>query len=502
MGRISPDKVYQAASVLPVILLISVSLALLTTKMSWVSASSSQDKGHYVTLDGEKEGLVRIVNRDTCNACHTDVYIAVEDMSSLSCSSCHLGDPEAEDVSSAHKELITNPIDPAARSKTCGRCHDLREEDLQKFFFGVKRMHPRMGEVRGLAKGFSGCKTCHENITISIKPMERLSCISCHSGNGSSLSKELAHEGLIKNPIDPSVVYSTCGQCHSPDVYNLAIRIHPLQTQLKQTTTITFAEAVTSVKPVIDGEISKGEYPQVVDYGPLKVYWRIINDTIYVGLEGETYGWVAIGFSSKEGMADADIVLGWVEGGKAHVLDSYSQGKYGPHKSDLELGGRNDVLEYAGTESLNRTVIEFSRKLVTRDPYDKPLVGAVRVIWAIGGSDDPKSIHVARGNGTLNLKVGRVTRTASKTTLTTKKPALKTGKQVVSSETKSSKTGEVSTSVQPTMVQSSTAITTSTGGVKGVEPLTYLLEVLGLPLLIVLMIIVIAVWARRSPSPP
>ena len=102
-------------------------------------------------------------------------------------------------------------------------------------------------------------------------------------------------------------------------------------------------------------------------------------------------------------MKDADIVLGMVLDGKAIVIDSYSTGDFGPHRADSELGGSDDLLEYAAHESDGMTVVEFERAFDTGDAYDVTLQSgvAMKIIWAYGSTDSEGVKHSTRGYGEL-----------------------------------------------------------------------------------------------------
>ncbi|MBI3659628.1 hypothetical protein HY230_04055 [Candidatus Acetothermia bacterium] len=126
---------------------------------------------------------------------------------------------------------------------------------------------------------------------------------------------------------------------------------------------------------VVDGKIGESEYQNHlrVDGIQMDLYWSIQGDRIYVGLHAPGRGWVAIGFD-PEGpiMQGADIVIGYVKDGKLFLQDSYANVPTG-HQADTELGGRDDILEKAGSQSADGTVLEFSRKLDTGDKFDKPI---------------------------------------------------------------------------------------------------------------------------------
>lgn len=158
-----------------------------------------------------------------------------------------------------------------------------------------------------------------------------------------------------------------------------------------------------------DGIISEGEYAGslAVGDGLLTIYWRVDGEYLLMGLKGKTEGWVAIGFEPSTRMKDADIIFGWVyPNGTPVVLDLYSTGETGPHPPDSELGGRDDIVRYGGSEGGGYTVIEFKRKLNTGDDYDKVLeVGTdVHIIWAVGSSDSLNVKHFDKGSATLRLE--------------------------------------------------------------------------------------------------
>ena len=150
---------------------------------------------------------------------------------------------------------------------------------------------------------------------------------------------------------------------------------------------------------VADGAIAEGEYSQSIDLGSYLLFWDSEQDRIRIGIEARTTGWVAVGIQPGQRMKDADIVLGYVSGGEVTVLDEYSTGDYGPHKPDLELGGTDDIIAFAGSESGDTTVIEFERLMDTGDAYDIALEAGVQttVIWAYGSNDSESMRHATRG---------------------------------------------------------------------------------------------------------
>ncbi len=126
-----------------------------------------------------------------------------------------------------------------------------------------------------------------------------------------------------------------------------------------------------------------------------------------MGLAGQAEGFVAIGFEPTQAMKDADMVMGWVSGGEATVLDLYSTGVYGPHPPDEELGGTDDILSFGGREADGWTVIEFERRMDTGDRFDQAFRPGetVNIIWSISSTDSLEIRHnVGRGGGRISLE--------------------------------------------------------------------------------------------------
>jgi hypothetical protein len=52
-----------------------------------------------------------------------------------------------------------------------------------------------------------------------------------------------------------------------------------------------------------------------------KIFWKILNNTNEILIEAhcQTTGWMGLGFSPNGGMANADIVIGWVDGNSLYL---------------------------------------------------------------------------------------------------------------------------------------------------------------------------------------
>jgi len=151
--------------------------------------------------------------------------------------------------------------------------------------------------------------------------------------------------------------------------------------------------------------IKEGEYTGSNKYGDYTVFWRNDGQYVYIGMTAKTTGWVAMAVQPGSKMKDADMVMGLVKDGKAEIDDLYSAGDFGPHVSDTELGGNDDIVTYGGKEEGGFTTIEFKRLMSTGDKNDIDLTkGVNKIIWAYGSDDNPAAKHSVRGYGEIVIE--------------------------------------------------------------------------------------------------
>ena len=77
-----------------------------------------------------------------------------------------------------------------------------------------------------------------------------------------------------------------------------------------------------------DGVITHGEYTGVQVYGDYEIHWASDKEYIYIGMRAKTSGWVAVGFDATPatGMANADMILGVVNGDDVVISDEFGTG--------------------------------------------------------------------------------------------------------------------------------------------------------------------------------
>src|SRR5450830_2124227 len=96
---------------------------------------------------------------------------------------------------------------------------------------------------------------------------------------------------------------------------------------------------VRAAQPTVDGVVKVGEYDHstMLGDGLYTLSWTVVGDTVWFGIRATTTGWVALGIDPQIAMSGADMVFGWVSGGRATVLDQYSVGMFGPHADDTRV---------------------------------------------------------------------------------------------------------------------------------------------------------------------
>jgi len=135
--------------------------------------------------------------------------------------------------------------------------------------------------------------------------------------------------------------------------------------------TIPFGRPVTAV---VDGVVIAGEYAGTFTdpVTGIAVSWVHDDVNLSVGLVSPGTGWAGIGFGPEGILMDgSNIVIGYVLGAATVISDEYGVGLN--HIADIGLGGRDDILERAGSEASGKTTLEFRIPLDSGDAYDVAL---------------------------------------------------------------------------------------------------------------------------------
>lgn len=151
--------------------------------------------------------------------------------------------------------------------------------------------------------------------------------------------------------------------------------------------------------PEVDGVFNSDEYENTmyVEDIDMEVGWLIRDGNLIFAVKSSGKGWVAAGFDPTTMMRNANIIIGDVkEDGSLVIEDHFGVSNTG-HRADDE----NNILQAAGTENEEGTVLEFVIPLNSGDDMDRILeVGQeYKVILAYHMNNDSLKIrHSNRGS--------------------------------------------------------------------------------------------------------
>ena len=170
---------------------------------------------------------------------------------------------------------------------------------------------------------------------------------------------------------------------------------------------VTFTNGHTDSVPV--GEIEEITFAQLesVTVEGIEFQWRTDDEFLYINLYAPTTGWISVGFDPSNQMADANIIIGYVdEFGEVEIRDDYGTSATS-HASDLSLGGTDDVDSDTiyGSEVDGTTMLHFKIPLNSGDMYDKELIpgNTYTIILAYGSADNFTGFHTVATATTIQL---------------------------------------------------------------------------------------------------
>ncbi|UCF10559.1 MAG: hypothetical protein JSW65_02490 [Candidatus Bipolaricaulota bacterium] len=155
----------------------------------------------------------------------------------------------------------------------------------------------------------------------------------------------------------------------------------------------------------VDGIVKPGEYSRSMTLARVEISWSNDAETLRMALDAPGEGYVTVGFDPVDRKVGANYIIGYVKDGEAVVRDHVGT-RGNLHEWDVEVGGEDNLLDYAGTEVDGRTVLEFIIPLDSGDPKDRPLApGATHVVQVAYQSrrDDFVSWHSRHGTSTIEL---------------------------------------------------------------------------------------------------
>jgi hypothetical protein len=171
----------------------------------------------------------------------------------------------------------------------------------------------------------------------------------------------------------------------------LVLVLFPVLTTIAQNT-LTLGR--TTAEPRVDGAIHDKEYKLTADAPDMQLNLSWVKDTLYVGVSGQTTGWVAFGIGPG-GMDGATIYIGFVSGGKTELKVQKGSGHtHGDTRSDPPL-------RYAMKEVGGKTTMEAALRaseFITAGQAELDL------IIAMGSSGSFREYHKARYAAAVTLE--------------------------------------------------------------------------------------------------
>ncbi|XP_067141855.1 DBH-like monooxygenase protein 1 [Centruroides vittatus] len=134
-----------------------------------------------------------------------------------------------------------------------------------------------------------------------------------------------------------------------------------------------------------------------------EIWWSTDEDSITFQVEVATRGWVGLGISPNGGMEGSDVVIGWINNGKATFHDRYARGKFLP---EIDEHQDWELLWYQQTDT--HTKFRFKRFLIPCDSQDLNITDdTTRLIFAYNdenpGSTGEISYHGSQNRGTKSV---------------------------------------------------------------------------------------------------
>jgi hypothetical protein len=150
-----------------------------------------------------------------------------------------------------------------------------------------------------------------------------------------------------------------------------------------------FSQDTTETKPAVHEETFKTETVKKFIFE-----YCVAGENLKIKVSCPTKGWVSVGFNPVKKMKGADFIIGCYKKKEALVDDQFGDSPYS-HKSDIEAGGKNNILESTCTETAGITTLTFTIPLNSGDEKDSVLEKGkeITVILGAGKKDDFHSKH-------------------------------------------------------------------------------------------------------------
>lgn len=145
----------------------------------------------------------------------------------------------------------------------------------------------------------------------------------------------------------------------------------------------------------IPAAVPKNNGYRSVKAGDMVLQWEAEGLFLNIKLYAPTKGWLAVGFDPESMMKGANVIIGYLTEQHVVIEDQYGDGRIS-HKSDILLGGTDDVTKKSGVFTNGGTELSFTIPLDSADNFDKKLMpGKVyKVIMAYGEETNMGKKHL------------------------------------------------------------------------------------------------------------
>tara|TARA_R110002096_G_scaffold126532_2_gene273525 strand:+ start:13876 stop:14364 length:489 start_codon:yes stop_codon:yes gene_type:complete len=151
-------------------------------------------------------------------------------------------------------------------------------------------------------------------------------------------------------------------------------------------------------------QLNQGSEPKEISKDGMKISWSHSGKIVNFKISAPTDGWIAIGFNPKKGISDTYLIMARIINNKVEVLEHYTLSP-GNYKSLEALGDSNQAVVINGKESQNKTEIEFSLPISSKDKYRYDLSpgNSYNLLYAYSQSDDFQHHSIMRNSCNIKL---------------------------------------------------------------------------------------------------
>lgn len=143
---------------------------------------------------------------------------------------------------------------------------------------------------------------------------------------------------------------------------------------------------------------------KLIEVNGMKFEWRFDEGKLVCKLTAPANGWLAVGFNTKKGLANTNLVMAAVVNGQTTISDRYILGA-GDHREVVALGGTSAVTLLKGDEAGAHTSVHFEMNLVSLDDWHHVLEegSSIHLLMAYSLEDDFQHHSIMREHLEITL---------------------------------------------------------------------------------------------------